>query len=86
MRVLIGSIMCVVMQATASDIEIIYDVCWMLSPSQIQRMCSNYFVADYEVRFYFVCSAMSTLMPWFFVAESDFARNLEGGRVQGPAE
>ena len=22
----------------------------MLSPSQIQRMCTNYFVADYEVR------------------------------------
>jgi len=35
-------------KATASDIEIIYDVCWMLSPSQIQRMCANYFVADYE--------------------------------------
>ena len=39
-------------QATAQDIEIIYDVCWMLSPSQIQRMCTNYFVADYEVRRY----------------------------------
>ena len=38
------------LQATAQDIEIIYDVCWMLSPSQIQRMCTNYFVADYEVR------------------------------------
>ena len=36
-------------QATPADIEIIYDVCWMLSPSQIQRMCTNYFVADYEV-------------------------------------
>ncbi|EJD05665.1 myosin 5 [Fomitiporia mediterranea MF3/22] len=35
-------------KATAADIEIIYDVCWMLSPSQIQRMCTNYFVADYE--------------------------------------
>ncbi|KZT36991.1 myosin 5 [Sistotremastrum suecicum HHB10207 ss-3] len=35
-------------KATRSDIEIIYDVCWMLSPSQIQRMCTNYFVADYE--------------------------------------
>jgi len=35
-------------KSTAGDIEIIYDVCWMLSPSQIQRMCSNYFVADYE--------------------------------------
>jgi myosin-5 len=37
-------------QATAADIEIIYDVCWMLSPMQIQRMCTNYYVADYEVR------------------------------------
>ncbi|KAF8582203.1 myosin 5 [Ramaria rubella] len=35
-------------KATPQDIEIIYDVCWMLSPSQIQRMCTNYFVADYE--------------------------------------
>ncbi|KIO19182.1 hypothetical protein M407DRAFT_31169 [Tulasnella calospora MUT 4182] len=35
-------------KASAADIEIIYDVCWMLSPSQIQRMCTNYFVADYE--------------------------------------
>ena len=39
------------LQATAADIEIIYDVCWMLSPMQIQRMCTNYYVADYEVRF-----------------------------------
>lgn len=23
----------------------------MLSPMQIQRMCTNYYVADYEVRF-----------------------------------
>ena len=37
-------------QATPADIEIIYDVCWMLSPMQIQRMCTNYYVADYEVR------------------------------------
>ncbi|KZO95749.1 hypothetical protein CALVIDRAFT_515524 [Calocera viscosa TUFC12733] len=35
-------------KATAQDIEIIYDVCWMLTPTQIQRMCTNYFVADYE--------------------------------------
>ncbi|KAF6764924.1 myosin 5 [Ephemerocybe angulata] len=35
-------------KATAADIEIIYDVCWMLSPTQIQRMCTNYYVADYE--------------------------------------
>jgi myosin-5 len=38
------------MKATSADIEIIYDVCWMLSPMQIQRMCTNYYVADYEVR------------------------------------
>ncbi|KAI0086656.1 myosin 5 [Irpex rosettiformis] len=35
-------------KSTAADIEIIYDVCWMLTPSQIQRMCTNYYVADYE--------------------------------------
>ena len=39
-------------KASAADIEIIYDVCWMLSPTQIQRMCTNYYVADYEVRLY----------------------------------
>lgn len=37
------------MQSTPADIEIIYDVCWMLTPTQIQRMCTNYYVADYEV-------------------------------------
>lgn len=36
-------------QATITDIEIIYDVCWMLSPSQIQKMCGNYLPAEYEV-------------------------------------
>ncbi|THG96834.1 hypothetical protein EW026_g5066 [Hermanssonia centrifuga] len=35
-------------KATSADIEIIYDVCWMLTPTQIQRMCTNYYVADYE--------------------------------------
>ncbi|KAJ7459542.1 hypothetical protein B0H11DRAFT_2286268 [Mycena galericulata] len=35
-------------KTTAADIDIIYDVCWMLSPMQIQRMCTNYYVADYE--------------------------------------
>ncbi|KAF9036781.1 P-loop containing nucleoside triphosphate hydrolase protein [Panaeolus papilionaceus] len=35
-------------KATPADIEIIYDVCWMLTPMQIQRMCTNYYVADYE--------------------------------------
>ncbi|KAI0928102.1 hypothetical protein AcW2_004226 [Taiwanofungus camphoratus] len=35
-------------KSTPADIEIIYDVCWMLTPTQIQRMCTNYYVADYE--------------------------------------
>jgi myosin-5 len=43
-------------KATTADIEIIYDVCWMLSPMQIQRMCTNYYVADYEVSTSFACS------------------------------
>lgn len=37
-------------KSTPADLEIIYDVCWMLTPTQIQRMCTNYYVADYEVR------------------------------------
>ncbi|RGB42533.1 P-loop containing nucleoside triphosphate hydrolase protein [Rhizophagus diaphanus] len=35
-------------KATLGDIEIIYDVCWMLTPTQIQKLISHYFVADYE--------------------------------------
>jgi len=35
-------------KASLSDIEIIYDVCWMLTPTQIQKLISHYFVADYE--------------------------------------
>ncbi|CAJ0757419.1 21238_t:CDS:10, partial [Entrophospora sp. SA101] len=35
-------------KATPSDIEIIYDVCWMLTPTQIQKLINHYFVADYE--------------------------------------
>lgn len=35
-------------KSTSADIEIIYDICWMLTPMQIQRMCTNYYVADYE--------------------------------------
>lgn len=36
-------------QAHLSDIEIIFDVCWMLTPTQIQKLISHYYVADYEV-------------------------------------
>lgn len=33
----------------------------MLSPSQIQRMCTNYFVADYEVREHCITDAFTIL-------------------------
>lgn len=48
-----------VVQSTPADIEIIYDVCWMLTPTQIQRMCTNYYVADYEVRGSLSCLSCS---------------------------
>lgn len=35
-------------KASMSDIDIIYDVCWMLTPTQIQKLISHYHVADYE--------------------------------------
>jgi myosin-5 len=37
-------------QATQADIDILFDVCWILSPTQIQKLISQYHVADYEVR------------------------------------
>ncbi|ORX47762.1 hypothetical protein DM01DRAFT_1410135 [Hesseltinella vesiculosa] len=33
---------------TLEDINNIYDVCWILSPTQIQKLISNYLIADYE--------------------------------------
>jgi myosin-5 len=35
-------------QATMGDIEILFDVCWILSPSQIQKLIGQYHNADYE--------------------------------------
>lgn len=35
-------------KATLGDIDIIYDVCWMLTPTQIQKLIAHYYVADYE--------------------------------------
>lgn len=35
-------------KATLEDIENIYDVCWILSPTQIQKLISQYHTADYE--------------------------------------
>ncbi|KAI8988583.1 P-loop containing nucleoside triphosphate hydrolase protein [Mycotypha africana] len=35
-------------KATVEDIENIFDVCWILSPTQIQKLISQYHVADYE--------------------------------------
>ncbi|POW20123.1 hypothetical protein PSHT_03908 [Puccinia striiformis] len=35
-------------KATIQDIDTCYDVCWMLTPSQIQKLILQYHVADYE--------------------------------------
>ncbi|GAA98757.1 uncharacterized protein L969DRAFT_497598 [Mixia osmundae IAM 14324] len=35
-------------KGSRDDIEIIYDVCWFLTPTQIQKLISHYHVADYE--------------------------------------
>ncbi|KAI9890874.1 MAG: Myosin type-2 heavy chain 1 [Vezdaea aestivalis] len=35
-------------KATLNDIEIIQDICWMLSSNQIQKLLNQYLVADYE--------------------------------------
>ncbi|KAI7867641.1 P-loop containing nucleoside triphosphate hydrolase protein [Spinellus fusiger] len=35
-------------KATLEDVKIIYDVCWLLAPTQIQKLIQNYNVADYE--------------------------------------
>ncbi|KAI8991579.1 P-loop containing nucleoside triphosphate hydrolase protein [Mycotypha africana] len=35
-------------KATPEDIENIYDVCWILSPTQVQKLISQYHIADYE--------------------------------------
>nr|ODO01094.1 hypothetical protein L204_01819 [Cryptococcus depauperatus CBS 7855] len=36
-------------KATLSDIDILFDVCWILSPTQVQKLISQYHTADYEV-------------------------------------
>lgn len=35
-------------QATLGDIDILFDVCWILSPTQVQKLISQYHIADYE--------------------------------------
>lgn len=35
-------------KATMEDIDIIYDICWTLTPLQIQRLIQQYQIADYE--------------------------------------
>ncbi|KAI9300839.1 P-loop containing nucleoside triphosphate hydrolase protein [Cunninghamella echinulata] len=35
-------------KSTLDDIEIICNVCWMLSPTQIQKLLQNYHIAEYE--------------------------------------
>ncbi|KAJ9098937.1 hypothetical protein QFC19_006161 [Naganishia cerealis] len=36
-------------KASAADIDILFDVCWILSPSQIQKLIGQYHTADYEI-------------------------------------
>lgn len=36
-------------KSTFEDIDIIYDICWSLTPRQIQKLLSQYSFADYEV-------------------------------------
>lgn len=36
-------------KSSLEDIEHIYETCWILSPTQIQKFISQYQVADYEV-------------------------------------
>ncbi|KAI9017941.1 P-loop containing nucleoside triphosphate hydrolase protein [Phycomyces nitens] len=35
-------------KGTLEDVKIIYDVCWLLAPTQVQKLIQNYSVADYE--------------------------------------
>ncbi|KAI8330711.1 P-loop containing nucleoside triphosphate hydrolase protein [Chlamydoabsidia padenii] len=35
-------------KVTRQDIDTIYDVCWLLAPTQVQKLLQNYYVADYE--------------------------------------
>nr|AAN75148.1 MYO2 [Cryptococcus neoformans var. grubii] len=35
-------------KATLGDIDILFDVCWILSPTQVQKLISQYHIADYE--------------------------------------
>lgn len=35
-------------KATMHDIEVVFDVCWLLTPSQINKLVSSYSTADYE--------------------------------------
>jgi len=37
-----------VKKGTLADIEIIYDICWMLTPSQISKLINQYHALDYE--------------------------------------
>ncbi|KAK9456339.1 P-loop containing nucleoside triphosphate hydrolase protein [Dipodascopsis uninucleata] len=35
-------------KASIKDLEIIYDICWTLTPAQVQKLFTQYHVADYE--------------------------------------
>lgn len=38
-------------KATAEDINTICDICWILSPAQINKLMQSYVASEYEVRY-----------------------------------
>lgn len=54
----------------------------MLSPMQIQRMCTNYYVADYEVRSLNVTNAHN-FFDLLYPIEPYLPRNSPGCRLTG---
>ena len=55
----------------------------MLTPTQIQRMCTNYYVADYEVR---RCHSHRISMMLIESTDADFARDPACSRLTGFAQ
>ena len=65
-------------QATAADIDILFDVCWILSPTQIQKLISQYHVAEYEVR-----ADVSYASSWTMI---DASKHTDSHRARDPKD
>jgi myosin heavy subunit len=67
-------------QATPADIDILFDVCWILSPTQIQKLISQYHVAEYEVSGHRLSAKWgSSLNMISTLKDADRARDSEAG-------